>query len=66
MKQVKVEITDDLKVKIDYNGFQGSACIEDFEEFEKALAALGIKLDSKETKKKREFYVRAGSSVRTR
>lgn len=66
MKKVTVEVTDDFKVKLDYSGFQGEACITDFEELEKQLAALGVKLDDRDTQKKREFYVRAGSSLKTR
>ena len=66
MKKVTVEITDDLQVKLDYDGFQGATCIEDFEELEKLLSALGVKLDERDTQKKRDFYVRAGSSLKTR
>lgn len=66
MKKVTVEITDDLQVKLDYEGFQGEACITDFEELQKLLTNIGVKLDEMDTQKKRDFYVRAGSSVKTR
>ena len=66
MKKVIVEITDDLKVKFDYNGFQGEECIQDFEKLMKTLRSLGVDVGDAATQKKREFYVRSGSSVRTR
>lgn len=66
MKKVTVEITDDFKVKFDYEGFQGDACLKDFNELLKELERAGIKLEEKDTKKKRDFYVRTHNQVRQR
>jgi len=66
MKKVIVKLNLDGSVNFDYNGFQGDACLSDFEEVLRTLESLGIDVGDRETKKKRDFYVRVGGSIKTR
>jgi hypothetical protein len=52
VKKITVEVGDDLKIRVDYEGFEGNACFQEADAFRHALAMYGvdaevIKVDNK-------------------
>ena len=48
-KIVKVEIDEDGKVTMDYNGYVGKACVTEHNKILKAMNALGLRVDAEAT-----------------
>lgn len=52
MKRIMFKVTQDGRILFDYNGFQGDACLEEFQKLLEVLKAEGIEIEARETKRK--------------
>jgi len=52
MKKIMFKVTQDGRILFDYNGFQGDACIEEFQKLLEVLKAEGIEIEARETRRK--------------
>jgi len=66
MKNIKITINENGKVKIEYSGFQGSECFIEAKKLYEQLKALGVDVEIQETQVTQEFYkTQARSNVRS-
>jgi len=52
MKTVKFTVKEDGTVLFDFDGFEGTACLVEFQKLLKELEGLGIKIEGRETRMK--------------
>jgi len=56
MKNIKVIIDKDGRVRIEYSGFQGSECFIEAKKLYEQLKSLGVNVEIQETQVTQEFY----------
>jgi len=57
MREVRIEIDRDGKVRILYQGFQGGACFEEAKRFYALLKAQGLDVSIEQVVPTQEYYV---------
>lgn len=57
MKEVRVEIDENGKVKVLYQGFQGGACFEEAKRLYALLKAQGLDVSIEQVVPTQEYYV---------
>jgi hypothetical protein len=65
MKNIKVIINEDGKIKIEYSGFQGDECFLEAKKLYEKLKNLGVNVEIQATQVTQEFYSKVRSSVRS-
>jgi len=66
MKNIKITINENGKVKIEYSGFQGSECFIEAKKLYEQMKALGLDVEIQATQPTQEFYkTQARSNVRS-
>ena len=52
MRRIKFIISEDGKITFDFDGFQGNACLQEFQKLLRELESAGIVIEKRETKVK--------------
>ena len=52
MKTIKFTIKEDGAILFDFDGFEGTTCLVEFQKILKELEGLGIKIEGRETRMK--------------
>jgi arylamine N-acetyltransferase len=64
MREVRVEIDRDGKVKVLYSGFSGGACFEEAKRLYALLKAQGLDVSIEQVAPTQEYYVAAQARAR--
>ncbi|MEM1554350.1 MAG: hypothetical protein QXU09_03815 [Thermoproteota archaeon] len=57
MRRVTIEVTEDGKLRVLYQGFKGEACFEEAKKLLALLKSSGVDVDVEKVEKTEEFYV---------
>jgi len=64
MKEVRVEIDKDGRLKVLYSGFAGNACFEEARKLYAQLKALGIDVTIEQITPTQEYYVQVRAQAK--
>lgn len=56
MRKIGILISEEGKIEIKTEGFQGDACIKEADELLRKLREFGVEVETQEIKKTQEFY----------
>ena len=56
MKAIRYVINPDGTVTLDFNGFKGKVCLDEFKRIEEALRDFGVVVDGLKREYKQEYY----------
>lgn len=56
MKTIRYVINPDGSIILDFNGFKGQACVQEFQKIVEALKDAGITVGELRQEKKQEYY----------